>query len=184
VAKAAQGEKTMKWILLVLGVVILLVAITYVIGMLLPVAHVASVRAQIARPPQEVFSVLENVSASAGWRSEVESVSVLSAPSEPLRWEEVGSFGKIRFVREESTPGSRTIARIDGTDQGFGGRWIYEVAPTKAGSVVTITEEGEVYNPMFRFLSRFVFGHHGTMETYLRDLGGRFGEETRTERVQ
>ena len=39
-----------------------------------------------------------------------------------------------------------------------------------SGTRVSITERGEVYNPIFRFLSRFVFGHTGTMETYLRDL--------------
>jgi hypothetical protein len=30
---------------------------------------------------------------------------------------------------------------------------------------------------MFRFMSRFIFGHTKTMETYLRALGQKFGEE-------
>ena len=34
-----------------------------------------------------------------------------------------------------------------------------------------ITENGEVYNPLFRFMSRFVFGHTATIDKYLEDLG-------------
>jgi hypothetical protein len=43
--------------------------------------------------------------------------------------------------------------------------------------VVRITEEGEVYNPVFRFISRFVIGQTRTIETYLRDLGTATGQQ-------
>ncbi len=39
--------------------------------------------------------------------------------------------------------------------------------PAPQGSTLTITEDGEVYNPIFRFMSRFVFGHEATMAAYL-----------------
>jgi len=38
---------------------------------------------------------------------------------------------------------------------------------------VTITEDGEVYNPIFRFMSAYVFGHTATIEQYLTDLESR-----------
>ena len=41
-----------------------------------------------------------------------------------------------------------------------------------------ITENGTVTNLFFRFMSRFVFGYTATIETYLVDLGTKFGEET------
>jgi hypothetical protein len=34
-----------------------------------------------------------------------------------------------------------------------------------------------VYNPLFRFISRYVMGHTATIESYLRALGKRFGDE-------
>lgn len=37
--------------------------------------------------------------------------------------------------------------------------------------------EGWVANPLFRFLSRFVFGHYRTLESYARALGRRFNQE-------
>ena len=40
-----------------------------------------------------------------------------------------------------------------------------------------MAEDGEVYNPIFRFVSRFVMGHHATMDRYLRNLGRKFGGE-------
>ena len=58
----------------------------------------------------------------------------------------------------------------------FGGTWTYEIAPADSGSVVTITESGEVKSPIFRFMARFVFGYTSTMDGYLEALGKKYGE--------
>jgi hypothetical protein len=42
--------------------------------------------------------------------------------------------------------------------------------------VVTITESGEIYNPVFRFMARFVFGYDSTMAGYLGALSRKFGQ--------
>ena len=42
---------------------------------------------------------------------------------------------------------------------------------------VRITEDGQVYNPMFRFMSRVVVGQTRTIDTYLRALGKAIGQE-------
>jgi len=44
------------------------------------------------------------------------------------------------------------------------------VTPSGSGTRVRITEHGEVYNPVFRVLSRFVFGHTATLEEFLGNL--------------
>ena len=33
-----------------------------------------------------------------------------------------------------------------------------------------ITEDGEIYNPIFRVMARFVFGYEGTIAAYLASL--------------
>ncbi len=48
-------------------------------------------------------------------------------------------------------------------------------AGDNTGTRLTITENGEVYNPIFRFMSRFVFGHTATMDQFLSDLKKRVG---------
>jgi hypothetical protein len=42
------------------------------------------------------------------------------------------------------------------------------IAPSTTGSTLTVTERGEVYNPVFRFVSRFVMGHTATINSFLQ----------------
>ena len=38
-------------------------------------------------------------------------------------------------------------------------------------------ERGSVYNPVFRFISRFFMGHTSAIDGFLRALGKKFGTE-------
>ena len=49
---------------------------------------------------------------------------------------------------------------------------MFRLMSASAYTVVRITEDGEVYNPIFRFMSRFAFGQTSTMDT----LSSRAGE--------
>jgi hypothetical protein len=167
----------MKWVLLGVAVVVGLGVLAFVIGALLPVAHVATVEAMYGTPADRVFATIADVQGGVAWRTGLEQVEILSGSDEPLRWREKSSFGTLTFRRDEFTPPARLVGRIDDRSQGFGGRWIYELTPRGERTVLRITEEGEVYNPLFRFLSRYVFGHYRTLEQYARDLGRQLGEE-------
>jgi hypothetical protein len=43
----------------------------------------------------------------------------------------------------------------------------------------SVAEEavGEVSNALFRFMSRYIFGHTATLDAYLSSLARRFGED-------
>jgi hypothetical protein len=90
-----------------------------------------------------------------------------------MRWREHSKSGDITFEFAETTAHVRAVARIADPSLPFGGRWTYELAPDGAGTRLTITEHGEVYNPIFRFMSRFVFGHTSTIEQFLAALQRR-----------
>ena len=150
------------------GIALLIVALV-VVGSLLPVAHVASAEARVARSPAEVFATIADVKRYPEWRPDVSHVELL-ADTPRTRWKESGGNGDITFEFEEATPPGRLRARIADRSLPFGGTWTYEVTPSGSGTVVRITEHGEVYNPIFRVLSRFVFGHTATMEQFLRNL--------------
>ncbi len=141
------------------------------IGYALPVQHVAFRSATFGQPADDIFAVLTDPAHFADWRSDVTSVEVLGAA--PLRWREHGRSGAITFVVDESAPPRRLVTRIDDRSLPFGGTWTYDLAPDGAGTTVTITEHGEVYNPLFRFMSRFVFGQTATMDAYLASLKKR-----------
>jgi hypothetical protein len=80
---------------------------------------------------------------------------------------------------QQMTPG-RHVRKIVNDDLPFGGVWEYSLEPVATGSEsgckLSITERGEVKNPVFRFVSRFIMGHAATIEGYLKDLARKFGE--------
>jgi len=174
----------MRWLGYTLLVIVGLIALVFGVGAALPVAHTATVRAHIDAPPESVYARIADVSAGLAWREGMQQVEVLSLPGEPLRWRETGGFGSIVMLREDADPPSRLSARIDDPGQPFGGRWVYRLDRDGAGTRLSITEEGEVYNPLFRFMARYVFGHYRTLETYIGALGRSFGSEVAIERVE
>ena len=77
----------------------------------------------------------------------------------------------------ESAPPRRLVTQIDPMAGGaFGGTWTYELAPEATGTRISVTETGWIGNPIFRFMSRFLFGYYGSLDKYLTALGTRFGE--------
>jgi hypothetical protein len=88
-------------------------------------------------------------------------------------WTEEVSGMKIPLRFERMERPSLIVARIADANLPFGGTWTYRVAPAAGGAEVTITEDGEVYNPFFRFMSKFVFGHAATLEEFVKNLEAR-----------
>jgi hypothetical protein len=154
-----------------LAILIAVALIVVVVGYALPVAHIASSQATLRGRPDAVFAALTDVSHFPEWRKDVRQVDVLSAS--PLKWREHGSNGDITFVVVESVRPLHLVSRIDDPSLPFGGTWSYDLIPTGTGTTLTITERGEVYNPLFRFMSRFVFGHTATIEAFLAALSER-----------
>ena len=138
-------------------------------GYALPVAHVATRDAVLPAPPERIFAVLTDVEAFPKWRSDVQGVEVI-ARTPQVRWRERDSDGTITFEVQESEPPRRLVTRIADRTLPFGGAWTFTLQPADDGTRLTITENGEVYNPLFRVMSRFVFGHTATIDRYLEDL--------------
>jgi uncharacterized protein YndB with AHSA1/START domain len=157
---------------IVLGILCVIVLVVAAVGYALPVAHVASRGATFAQPPERLFAVLTDLESFPKWRSDVKAVELL-AQGPPKRWRERGGNGDITFELVEVQPPAHLISRIADTDLPFGGTWTYELLPEGSGTRLTITERGEVYNPLFRFMSRFVFGHTATMDQFLANLKKR-----------
>jgi uncharacterized protein YndB with AHSA1/START domain len=163
----------MRWVLGVLAVLVALVVVIVAIGYALPVKHVASRQARLPQSPDKVFALITNVQDFPAWRPSVKRVEVLPANNGRSRFREIGSDGSILYETDSVVEGKRLVNRIADPSLPFGGRWIYDLAPNGNGTLLTITEEGEVYNPVFRFVSRFIMGHTRTIDQYLTDLRKR-----------
>jgi Polyketide cyclase / dehydrase and lipid transport len=153
----------MKWLLIALGVMLCCILIVLIIGYLLPVKHTASMRVSVNASPDIVWERLTGFKDFPQWRKDVKAVEVIS----DMEWVEIDQHnGKLplRIINEE--PGRLLVTQIMGHGLPFGGTWEFRLEPDGKETVVTITENGEVYNPIFRFVSRFIVGHVATIKRY------------------
>jgi len=168
----------MKWAFLFIGVIAGVIALAAAVGYMLPRDHVAAMSARVNATPEAVWAVLTDPAGFPTWRHDIKTVDVLPATPTGPSWREHSSNGTITYVVDVLEPQRRLIARIADTKLAFGGSWEYRVEPVSAAETkVTIIERGSVYNPIFRFVSRFLMGHTATIDAYLRALGRKFGRE-------
>ena len=73
-------------------------------------------------------------------------------------------------------PPSKIVTRIADSSLAFGGTWTFEVFQNDSGSELVLTENGEIYNPIFRLLGKFFFSPYETIDTYMADLKKKVGE--------
>jgi hypothetical protein len=130
-----------------------IVAAVAAIGSMLPRNHRASRSLRLHRSPDEVWT----------------AVTQLTGPS------------NMPVDVVERVPPRRLVTRVSEREKNFGGTWTIAIAPDTSGgaaptSVLTITEDGWAANPIFRFVSRFVIGHHATMDGILEQVAKNFSE--------
>jgi hypothetical protein len=167
----------LKVIAAIVVAIIVMVGVVALIGSRLPVAHVASRSVVINAPSTVVFSTMIDFASAPSWRSGVKSVVMSTDSSDGHRRVlEDSKNGKMTMEVEEMVPPTRFVTRIVDEDLPYGGAWTHALESQGSATKVTITEHGEVYNPIFRFLSKYIIGHTGTMDAYLTDLGRKFGE--------
>lgn len=159
-----------RWTLIVLGAIALLIAVVAVIGWMLPPGHHAERRVVLKATPDRVFGAITDVAQAPTWRSDLRRVEDISGHGVGMTFTEVGSNGPVPFRVEVFEPTRRFVSRIDTRSLPYGGTWTFDLAPLDGGTALTIAEDGEVYNPIFRFMSRFVISQTASIERYQRDL--------------
>jgi hypothetical protein len=165
----------------VVGIIIglvLLAGIVALIGSRLPKEHVASRSILLHRSPSSVYSVIRSFEHAPQWRPDVTRVDVETGANGAVYFREVGSNGTVNYELVEDVPPQRMVTRIRDTDLGYSGQWTYTLTAENGGTRLTIREDGVVSNILFRFMSRYVFGHTGTIDSYLTALAQAVGEES------
>ncbi|UCD25435.1 MAG: SRPBCC family protein [Gemmatimonadota bacterium] len=168
----------LKWVLILLGLLAALVAGPFVAGMFLPARHVASSSITLPQPPDSVWAVIRDLGSYPDWWSDIKS----SVPDEQAEDEEIwiqkdAQGHALPLLVVQSAPPTLLVTKIAAEKLPYSGVWTYEIEQTANGSRVTLTEDGEVFNPIFRLVARLFLGHHTAVDRCLRALGQRFGEQ-------
>jgi uncharacterized protein YndB with AHSA1/START domain len=163
----------MRWIVWIVAGIVIVGALVVIVGYSLPKAHSATATAQVALPPEAVYALLNDVDKYPAWRPGVKALTRHPDRDGRPAWTEEVSGMKIPMYFQKLERPSLLVARIADPKLPFGGTWTYRLAPAAGGTQVTITEDGEVYNPFFRFMSRFVFGYQATLNEFAKDLEAR-----------
>lgn len=159
----------MKIVLIVLGVLVLLVVVVVGVGYLLPKQHVASRAASFRATPEKLFAL---ITGPQNWRSDVVKFETVPGEGSGTFQRETTRNGEtVTYEILDSHPPTSVKRRIATTGLPYSGTWTYSLQTSGGLTTVRITEDGEVYNPVFRFMSRFVFGQTATIDAYLRALG-------------
>jgi hypothetical protein len=161
----------MKYLLLLIGVMICIVLIIVILGYLLPVKHTVSMELSLDAGSKEVWQRLRDIKAYPQWRKRLQSVEMQSDNS----WVEVDKRNHrlpLKIVSEE--PMQKLVTEINDKNLPFGGTWIFTLRSGNGQTMVTIRENGEVYNPVFRFVSKYIMGHTASIKQYAKDLEESF----------
>ena len=171
----------MKCVLIVLGALVGIVVLVALIGAFIPRDHVAASAVVIRQPPDSVWKTVRGLEGLSAWWPEMQESRRVDDPAGREVWAQKMKNGFVmRAVVTESVAPTKLVTTIDAPPGApFGGSWTYEIAPAPEGSRVTVTERGWIANPIFRFMSKVIFGYYGSQDGYLKALGRKFGEAVR-----
>jgi uncharacterized protein YndB with AHSA1/START domain len=167
----------MKWVLIVVAGLVGLIAVIALVGAFLPRDHRATSTITLHQPPDSVWKVVRDLGGITTWWHEAsESVRLPDKDGHEAWRQKVGGFD-MPLVVLEAQPPRRLVTKIDSpAGAAFGGTWTYELTPDGDGTRISVTEAGWIANPIFRFMSRFLFGYYGSLDGYLKALAKQDGE--------
>jgi Polyketide cyclase / dehydrase and lipid transport len=171
-------------IFVVVSLLVLLVLVVVAIGAFLPQQHISTCAARFRQPPDAIWEALTEYAKFPAWRKDVTRVEMLPPRNGKLSWREYDNHGgSIPYEVMVMVPPRVLVVRVADAKLPFGGTWTYEISSGKDGSsLLRITEDGQIYNPIFRFAARFLLGYSRTQEQYLQALGAKFGEPVTIEK--
>ena len=166
----------MIWVLMALGAVVGVSSLVVVVGSVLPRGHSVSRVARLDCAPAEVWQVITDFADQASWRTDVRRVERLPTRDGREVWRETDNRGQaVTMETVELLALRRLVRRLTDENHQFSGRWTYELAEDGGNTLLTVTEQGETYNPVYRFVDRFITGQTASVREYVRALGRKLG---------
>ena len=165
----------MYWILFIMGLIASIVIAMIAGGLATPRAHTVSKSALLSASVNEVWHTIRTVSAFPAWRSDIDDVELVDTAQSQVRWREMSTRRSMLLgIVTEDAP-HQLVVRILDDDLPFSGEWEWTLRAEGASTHVTITERGEIGNPIFRLIGTYFIGHTKMIERVLHDLARKHG---------
>lgn len=172
-------KKLFRIFLVLVGGIALLIGALYGAGYFIDKGHTASRTVTFKASPETVWKIITDLEDQPSWRKDLKEIKIIDATPNKEIWTEVSKGGdELSFKTKIKTEPSRYEAEIINNSD-FGGYWEVTLEPIDGGTRFTLTEHGEIYNPMFRTIAAVFFDMHATIDEYLADLAAKLGETYR-----
>ena len=160
-------------------VIVVLFDLGLLLGMRLPREHTAVRTMILAAPRQAVWQAITDFAKQPEWRHDLKSVERLPDSEGRSVWRENSKgSGSMTLITEQFIPPTYVVRTI-ANEGSFSGSWEFSLLtnPVGGGTAITLTERGQVRNPLFRFIAHYVLKYR-SMDDYLRQLAAKFGEKS------
>jgi len=158
------------------GLLVVVYAGVTIAGTRIPVGHEVSRSTLINRSIEDVWTAITDFS-DQSWRKDLRSIKRLPDDEGREVWEErIGNMA-IPLRTDKLEAPRRLVRSIANPKMPFRGCWLYELEPEAVATRVTITEQGEVLSPFFRFINHRFMDQAATVESYIRALDVRFAQD-------
>lgn len=167
----------MRWVLIAAVVLVGVPAVLAVVGMFLPRGHVVRRSVRLRASPAAVWAVMSDLAAVPAWWPYLSKAERIEDRDGLEVWLETrANRWSVPLVTVEATAERRMVRRLADAGLSFAGEWTYEIDSAEEGSVVRVTERGEVKSPVLRVFAR-AGDPRAALDSYLKALARRLGEE-------
>lgn len=143
-------------------------------------AHALARAVRLHHPLPEVWAAILDLGAHATWRSDLAAMERQPDVRGHEVWREVpraGPFGggPVTWETAETLKERRLVRCVVDQDGPYGGCVTIEIIRRDDGAIVTVSEKLKVHSALFRWTNT-VAGRRARLDTFLTDLGRKFGE--------
>ena len=164
------------WLGVACGATVGAVAAMTLLGWLMPSRYVTSQSFLLPVPVSDVWTALGDYPGQLAWRRGLTAVDRLPDEGSTEVWHERFGRSATRSRTIEALSPNWLVRQSDDEAESIRRRWEFALEPviSPRNTRITLTERGEIHNPLRRFVVRFITGQSRIMKNYLRDLAGRF----------
>lgn len=156
----------------------------YAGGYFLPPNHTSKTRAMLNRRPDQIFDLLTDFGKWPMWNKEASNAARMPDKNGHQVWLLGDHILEIVQVVPPVNGVGQIFTRLSDPKSPFQGTWTWLIEPIGGAATLTVIEEGTIKSPVWRFLAKYLFGHHATGKNLLFTIGNSIQQVITLEEVK